>query len=51
MIRQMIPDLKRTGEPYAVKVARRVRGRAVGKVPFGNSLAAYPTATAAEQGR
>ncbi len=28
----MIPDLKPTGELYAVKVARRVRGGAVGKV-------------------
>ena len=26
------PDLKLTGEPYPVKVGRRVRGRAVGKV-------------------
>jgi hypothetical protein len=42
--RKRSSDLKPTGEPDAVKVARPVRGRAVGKVPLdGNSLAAYPT--------
>ena len=34
---------RHTGEPCAVKVARTVRRGAVGKVPKGNSLAAYPT--------
>jgi cytochrome c5 len=42
---QEVPDS--TGEPDAVKVARPVRGRAVGKVPGGNSLAAYSTEPAA----
>ena len=38
------PDLKPTGEPCAVKVARTVRGRVVGKVSRdGNSLATYST--------
>ncbi len=38
-------DLKPTGEPDAVKVARPVRRGQVEKVPFnGNSLACYPTA-------
>ena len=37
------PDLKPTGEPDAVKVARPVRGRVVAKVPQGNSVATYPT--------
>jgi len=32
MIRKMIPDLKLTGEPYPVKVGRRVRRGVVGKV-------------------
>ena len=36
-------DLKPTGEPDAVKVARPVRRGVVGKVPEGNSLATYPT--------
>ena len=38
--------LSNTGEPCAMKVARTVRGRTVGKVPthlVGNSLAVYPT--------
>jgi hypothetical protein len=40
----MIPNLKPTGEPCAVKVACTVRGRVVGKVPHdGNSLATYST--------
>ena len=32
-----------TGKPDAVKAARPVWGGAVGKVPLGNSLAAYST--------
>ena len=32
-----------TGEPCAVKAASTVRRGVVGKVPKGNSLAAYPT--------
>jgi len=43
----MTAKLSNTGEPCAMKVARTVRRRAVGKVPIvsiGNSLAAYPTA-------
>jgi len=43
MIRKIIPDLKPVGEPDAEKLARPVRRGAVGKVPKGNSLAAYPT--------
>ena len=38
--------LSNTGEPCAMKVARKVRGRTDGKVPthlVGNSLAVYPT--------
>ena len=37
--------LSNTGEPCAMKVARTVRRRTVGKVPpqGGNSLAVYPT--------
>ena len=43
-IRKNSSDLKLVGEPDAVKVARPVRGRVVGKVPRdGNSLATYPT--------
>ena len=34
---------RHTGEPCAVKVASTVRRGAVGIVPKGNSLAAYPT--------
>ena len=34
---------RHTGEPCAVKAASTVRRGAVGKVPKGNSLAAYPT--------
>jgi len=40
-------NLSNTGEPCAMKVARTVRRRTVGKVPtdsVGNSLAVYPTA-------
>lgn len=36
--------VKFTGEPGAGKLACPVRGRVVGKVPQGNSLAIYPTA-------
>ena len=43
------PDLKPTGEPDAVKVARPVRGRVVAKVPQGNSVATYPTPKSAAQ--
>ncbi len=43
-------DLKLPGEPDAVKVARPVRRGAVGKVPQGNSLAAYPTVVRAGLG-
>ena len=49
MTRKRIPDLKPTGEPCAVKVARTVRGRVVGKVLKGNSLATYPTPKSAAQ--
>lgn len=34
---------RRTGEPCAVKAASTVPRGAVGEVPKGNSLAAYPT--------
>ena len=34
---------RHTGEPCAVKAASTVRRGAVGKVPKGNSLVAYPT--------
>jgi len=44
MSRKKIPDLKYTGEPYPVKVGRRVRRGLVGKVlRDSNSLACYPT--------
>ena len=33
---------RHTGEPFALKVASMVRRGAVGKVPKGNSLSAYP---------
>ena len=36
-----------TGEPYDAKVSRTVRWGALGKVPSGNSPAAYPTVEAA----
>ena len=40
---------RHTGEPCAVKAASTVRRGAVGKVPKGNSLAAYPTIGAIHQ--
>ncbi len=44
------PDLKLTGEPDAVKVARPVRRGVVGKVLLvSNSLATYPTTIRAPQ--